>query len=861
MIKILTIVISSMLISALINTTPMHLRSNETLKTTNYGTKILQLKNLLQSTERWVSFSSSVLWLCNISLIAEEPQTSTKQKCPKCSRLFVRSSAFREHLKCCTKEKPGIVEFDDVRPYEIVKRSLDGFLVVFARKVNLNDVSLLFKNDYMFLQRLFKRILEKMNAAKIQLVLYARFKKSVDGVLREQDTYLCSVTKPFTSLKSFKAYMDEAKEEIEELVSGYTERGSGWVLDKITRIEVKAGTYRPHKGGCDNCKLPFDLANKKSLVSIKTKTDCFMYSVLAALHNNRAEKERRKQYDAFIERYDFSDVRGDDVSIEKVKRFIKKNKISVNVYTQSHNKDSLIVPLLVSPRDRLHVNLFLYKDHYYWISSFKRLVGSKESWQRYFCQNCMSGFSKKEYLVKHISLCTNPQRVILPQPDSAFLKYEQYDKQVKYPYIAYADFETLARKTDSLQSEYQLHQAISFGIICVDYKKTIVYKEYYTGKDCAERFLQTCIALEIFVKECIKKNTKPLRMSEQDEQRFLNSTHCHICNGPFVINDAVRDHDHFTGEFRGAAHSTCNISFQVPYKLPVVFHNLKGFDAHLIIQAINKDLISSVTVIPQTVDKYIAFFMDNFVFIDSLAFLPSSLEALADNVDIEQKRRFLLQEFELQDIDFCLAKGFLPYDYLENEEKLNETSLPPKECFYNKLRNKKISDPEFTKALQMWDRFGCTTLGSYLTVYLKIDVLLLAAIFEQFRSTGIREFDLDPAKFFSTPGFTWAAALKYTKIEAHLLTDIDAVLLFERGIRGGISGAIQRYAKANIPGSASYDPSKSPSFITYLDVNNLYGYCLSQNLPFADFEWIKEDEFEPTIAEILLSATDQDEIG
>ena len=87
-----------------------------------------------------------------------------------------------------------------------------------------------------------------MDVEKIQIVLYARFIKNVDGVQRDQDTCLCSVTRPFTSMKNLKMFLTEAKDEIDELVNGYTDRGSGWVLDRISRIEVKAGTYRPYKG-------------------------------------------------------------------------------------------------------------------------------------------------------------------------------------------------------------------------------------------------------------------------------------------------------------------------------------------------------------------------------------------------------------------------------------------------------------------------------------------------------------------------------------------------------------------------------------------------------------------------------------
>ena len=145
-----------------------------------------------------------------------------------------------------------------------------------------------------------------------------------------------------------------------------------------------------------------------------------------------------------------------------------------------------------------------------------------------------------------------------------------------------------------------------------------------------------------------------------------------------------------------------------------------------------------------------------------------------------------------------------------------------------------------TGSLQKEDQ---VTLGDYHDVYLATDVLLLADVFETFRDTCLQHYKLDPAHFYTAPGLAWQAALKYTGVKLELLTDQDMLLMFEKGIRGGITQAVHRYAKANNKYMGdSYNPSEESSYLQYLDANNLYGWAMSQELPTDGFKWISNVE-------------------
>ena len=144
----------------------------------------------------------------------------------------------------------------------------------------------------------------------------------------------------------------------------------------------------------------------------------------------------------------------------------------------------------------------------------------------------------------------------------------------------------------------------------------------------------------------------------------------------------------------------------------------------------------------------------------------------------------------------------------------------------------------YQHAQRVWKEFRIHNLGDCHDLYLRTDVVLLANVFEAFRDTCLKHYKLDPAHFYTSPGLAWCACLKHTGIRLELLADPDMLLTFERGIRGGITQAVCKYASANNKYMGDkFDPNKDTTYLQYLDANNLYGWAMSQPLPTGGFKW------------------------
>ena len=174
---------------------------------------------------------------------------------------------------------------------------------------------------------------------------------------------------------------------------------------------------------------------------------------------------------------------------------------------------------------------------------------------------------------------------------------------------------------------------------------------------------------------------------------------------------------------------------------------------------------------------------------------------------------------------------------MDSMDRFNETTLPNNEKFYSKLKLKHISEDDYKHAKKVWNVFEIKTLGEYHDLYVQADTTQLSDVFESFRSLYLKEYQLDPVYFVSTPTLAFESMLKITKAKIELFTDINMVLMTEKGIRGDLTQVIKKHGIANNKYLPSYDNTKKSVYLQHLDVNNLYGYAMCKKLPLNGYKW------------------------
>ena len=258
----------------------------------------------------------------------------------------------------------------------------------------------------------------------------------------------------------------------------------------------------------------------------------------------------------------------------------------------------------------------------------------------------------------------------------------------------------------------------------------------------------------------------PLTKSQLKE--YKRSTKCHICFKPFSEEKRrVRDHCHYTGLYRGAAHSSCNLKYKIPNYIPVVFHNLAGYDAHLFVRELSK-YTTDIGVIAKNTEDYISFSIkvevDKYVdkegnkrtkemelrSIDSIKFMSSSLDySLVNNLARGGHKFWGVESYNDRQLELLIRKGIYPYEYMDSWGKFEETSLPSIEKFYSNLNMSGVSYSDYEHACRVWQEFGIRNMGEYHDLYLRTDVVLLANVFKSFRRVCLENCGLDPSHLHS----------------------------------------------------------------------------------------------------------------
>lgn len=547
----------------------------------------------------------------------------------------------------------------------------------------------------------------------------------------------------------------------------------------------------------DYIPTPEELRGRKCLLNIENRDlKSFLYCIAASYHTPKRNLRRPKFYQPLFSRFNMDGI-SIPVKLEDIPRFEKQNNMCVNVFKFSKNDTPSYIRPVYQTSDRFKhvVNLIVLKNadsvHYMLIKCLATFlkVATKHGKSRLTCEFCYRVFASPQVYLKHSHFCETGEQSV-DMPEDPILKFKNFKYKIPNPVTIYADFEAYNCRIDvektgktRLISE---QKPTGFGYTVVSpypgfSKPTFVYRGPDASDYFVEKLLEECF--EVF--DALKKVEK-IEFTDKDEELYNSTEKCTICNVELDWeNDTIcRDHCHITGSFRGAAHQHCNIMMQQQKRPIIYFHNAKGYDNHFLIKSLaSNPRVGAINVLGHTSEKYTRISCRMFIIQDSMSHLIGSLDNLSSSLRQHGLNGFGLvrQEFPLEEqFQCCLRKLVYPYDYIDGFDRFNER-IPDINAFYNKLSDEELAEEEYNRMQEVCEVFNITTLGELHDLYLQIDVLILACVFEDYRRLGLAIFGLDPAFYVSSPSYSFDAMLHTTGVELELLSDHEMYKFFEKG--------------------------------------------------------------------------------
>ena len=313
------------------------------------------------------------------------------------------------------------------------------------------------------------------------------------------------------------------------------------------------------------------------------------------------------------------------------------------------------------------------------------------------------------------------------------VQYSDGQFQFKAPFIMYADFESIpeliqgAGNDPMISSTRGVNNHVPSGwCVCSEFAYVKVENplKLYKGKDCIKNFCDHVIGEALCLYQAFpEKPIDPLTKAQL--KKYEEVSRCYICFKSFNgETPKMRDHCHYTGSYRGPTHVKCNLMYKIPSYIPIVFHNLLGYDAHLFIKelaSLTDGSCGPMDVIAKNTEDYISFSIKGKVdesketelrFIDSSKFMNSSLDSLVNNLAGGGERFFGFEEYNQNQYNLPIKKGIYPFEYMNDWDKFKETKLPPKEAFYSKLNMTGVREEDYEHANRVWKEFGLKDLGN-----------------------------------------------------------------------------------------------------------------------------------------------------
>ena len=457
----------------------------------------------------------------------------------------------------------------------------------------------------------------KGRSVKVQTTTWIRFKQDEELVELAFNSRMTDVH----NLSEVEEIVDEMINHMKEQVENLALLNSRFVFDEFLFMNIDFHQLNLTRGS-SYIPLPQWLDNKKAIINpCNEDQECFKWAVIAASRWEEIGKnpQRISNLKKSEKDFDWSGIKF-PVSVKDTKGFEIKNRISINLLAI---EDRDIYICRKGGNYERAINLMIIDNHYVAIKSLSRLLSSKNSKHKgkeFFCMNCLEGFQQEISRDEYMRYCLDNETVKVEMPHKKpIAEFCNEQCQFKVPFIMYADFESLLEPiqepskdssgpwttvtNNHIPSGWCVYSEFAYGV--VQNPLTL-----YCGKDCVKKFCDHITGEAHRLYHAFPEGPMKPLTSNQNE-RYKKSKRCHICFRPFTEkNPKVRDHCHYTGNYRGATHRNCNLQYKIPSHIPIVFHNLSGYDAHLFIRelaAFKPGGGAKMEVIAKNKEDYITF--------------------------------------------------------------------------------------------------------------------------------------------------------------------------------------------------------------------------------------------------------------
>ena len=649
-------------------------------------------------------------------------------------------------------------------------------------------------------------------------------------------------------------------------------QGSGWIFGEILKYEVTIckfakgilGHHKPFPHGLRGSHHIFNPRSSENCVLISLASFVFLKPNPNIRPCKLAAKIHRNSRKFWQDRINIGSLNSDSIGWESLSDLENLNKVSFIIYSlskQNHDDDKYCIQLVHHSRsnyEKVHL-LLLDDDHICLIKNlpeFYRSFINRRSPISNLCFRCLTIFEKEEDCNNHTSNCSAQTTIEYAQPGER-VGFQKVNSLYPHPYVCFLDFESFNQKLDSnnVNSQQVATQhafAYKYCLInVIDKQNPVIAKEKtYYGMDCVNDMLTSLTNDWNTISSTLKY---PINFSEEDRKRHNEAKKCSICKRRFNKTDRkkIKRHFHYLKEnnYAGSFCNACDLKLRTPHFLPVVIHNL-SYDLSLMLKEYDDERFE-FKVNKKDEMRFYSASVGKLKFVDSCNMLKGHLSDLATHHILNKGNLSVVKESlqkystESQELLCNTGKQFLPYEYIDRMEKLQETSLPPIREFYSSLTNSHISSADYQHAQAVWEKAECRTLLDYVDLYLNLNVAFLADIYLQRRCVLMDLFNLDCLYFLTLASFAVEAMYHKCQVSLDLISDPNLYHIINRNIRGGFCSVGQRHVIANNKDTnPNFDhKSMKSNYLLYIDFNSLYPTVMSQfELPMGDFVELNGEE-------------------